>query len=153
MKSAYQKSMEERLTAIIDPVVTEYGCELVELQLVQRKANALVRVLVDKSGGVTIDDCTAVSRQVSFLLETSDPLEGRYTLEVSSPGLDRPLVTPADFRRKIGETVRLYIQNSQGSHERVGEIVQVEDRTLTLRTGDGEERCPLGDIVKGKIIF
>ena len=153
MKSAYQKSMEERLTVIIDPVVTEYGCELVELQLVQRKANALVRVLVDKPGGVTIADCTAVSRQVSFLLETSDPLEGRYTLEVSSPGLDRPLVTPADFRRKVGETVRLFVSNSQGNSERLGEIVQVDDQTLTLMTGDGEERCPLGDIVKGKIIF
>ena len=153
MKSAYQKSLEERLTAIIDPVVTEYGCELVEIQLVQRKANALVRILVDKLGGVTIADCTAVSHQVSFLLETSDPLEGRYTLEVSSPGLDRPLVTPADFRRKIGETVRLFIQNSQGNCERLGEIVQVDDQTLTLRTGDGEERCQLGDIVKGKIIF
>jgi len=153
MKSAYQKSMEERLTVIIDPVVTEYGCELVELQLVQRKANALVRVLVDKLGGVTIDDCAAVSHQVSFLLETSDPLEGRYTLEVSSPGLDRPLTTPADFRRKVGETVRLFVRNSQGSSERLGEIVQVDDQTLTLMTGDGEERCPLGDIVKGKIIF
>jgi len=153
MKSVYQKSMEERLTAIIDPVVTECGCELVEIQLVQRKANALVRVLVDKRGGVTIDDCVAVSRQVSFLLETSDPLECRYTLEVSSPGLDRPLTTPADFRRKIGETVRLFIQNSRGNSERLGEIVQVDDRTLTLRTGDGEEHCPFGDIVKGKIIF
>jgi ribosome maturation factor RimP len=153
MKSAYQKSMEERLTAIIEPVVTEYGCELVEIQLVQRKANALVRVLVDKRGGVTIDDCAAVSHQVSFLLEASDPLEGRYTLEVSSPGLDRPLVTPADFRRKVGETVRLFLQNSNGHRERSGEIVQVDDQTLTLMTGDGEERYPLGDIVKGKIIF
>jgi ribosome maturation factor RimP len=153
MKSAYQKSMEERLTAIIDPVVTEYGCELVEIQLVQRKANALVRVLVDKRGGVTIANCAAISHQVSFLLDTSDPLDGRYTLEVSSPGLDRPLTAPADFRRKIGETVRLFIQDSQGSRERLGEIVQVDDRTLTLRTDDGEERCPLGDIVKGKIIF
>jgi ribosome maturation factor RimP len=153
MKSAYQKSMEERLTAIIEPVVTEYGCELVEIQLVQRKANALVRVLVDKRGGVTIDDCAAVSHQVSFLLEASDPLEGRYTLEVSSPGLDRPLVTPADFRRKVGETVRLYFQNTIGTRERSGEIVQVDDQTLTLMTGDGEERYPLGDIVKGKIIF
>lgn len=153
MKSAYQKSMEERLTAIIEPVVTEYGCELVEIQLVQRKANALVRVLVDKRGGVTIDDCAAVSHQVSFLLEASDPLEGRHTLEVSSPGLDRPLVTPADFRRKIGETVRLFIQNSQGTREHSGEIVQVDDQTLTLRSGKGEERYQLGDIVKGKIIF
>jgi ribosome maturation factor RimP len=153
MKSAYQKSMEERLTAIIEPVVTEYGCELVELQLVQRKANALVRVLVDKFGGVTIDDCAAVSHQVSFLLDASDPLESRYTLEVSSPGLDRPLATPADFRRKVGETVRLFIQNSQGSRERLGEIVQIDDQTLTLRTSDGEERFPLSDIVKGKIIF
>ena len=153
MKSAYQKGMEERLTAIISPVVAEFGCELVEAQLVQRKANALVRVLIDKRGGVTIDDCAAISHQVSFLLDTQDTMDGRYTLEVSSPGLDRPLTTPADFRRKIGETVRLFIQNSQGSCERLGEIAQVDDQMLTLKTDDGEERCLLADIVKGKIIF
>ncbi len=153
MKSAYQKSMEERLTTIIDPVITEHGCELVEVQLVQRRANALVRVLMDKPGGVTIDDCAAVSHQVSYLLDASDPLEGRYTLEVSSPGLDRPLTTPADFRRKIGETVRLFAKGPAGSYERLGKIVQVDDQTLTLKTGSGEERCPWSDIVKGKIIF
>jgi ribosome maturation factor RimP len=153
MKSAYQKSLEERLTVMIEPVVVEYGCELVEIQLVQRKANALVRVLVDKAGGVTIDDCTSVSHQVSYLLDANDPLESRYTLEVSSPGLDRPLVTQADFRRKIGETVRVFLQGEAGNREMVGEIAQVDDRTLTLKTGDGEERCLLSDIIKGKIIF
>lgn len=138
---------------MIEPVVVEYGCELVEIQLVQRKANALVRVLVDKAGGVTIDDCTSVSHQVSYLLDANDPLESRYTLEVSSPGLDRPLVTQADFRRKIGETVRVFLQGEAGNREMVGEIAQVDDRTLTLKTGDGEERCLLSDIIKGKIIF
>lgn len=153
MKSAYQKSMEERLTAMIEPAVSEYGCELVEVQLVQRKANALVRVLVDKTGGVTIDDCAALSHQVSYLLDSTDPLDGRYTLEVSSPGLDRPLTTAADFRRKIGETVRLFLEREQGTREVVGEIVQVDDRTLTLKTEDGEKSCLLSDVIKGKIIF
>lgn len=153
MKSAYQKSVEEKLTSMIDPAVADYGCELVELQLVQRKANALLRVLVDKRGGVTIDDCAALSHQISFLLDASDPLESRYTLEVSSPGLDRPLTTPADFRRKVGETVKLTVQNEQGIREFTGAIESVDEAMLSLKTENGVERYPLANIIKGKIIF
>jgi ribosome maturation factor RimP len=153
MKSAYQQGMEDKLTSMIDPVVMEHSCDLVEVQLVQRKASALLRVLVDKPGGVTIADCAAISHGISFLLDTSDPLDGRYTLEVSSPGLDRPLTTAADFRRKVGETVKLMLKEQSQANEPQGEIISADDASVTLRTDDGEQRFLLADIIKGKIIF
>ncbi len=153
MKSAYQQIMEEKLTLMIDPTVTEYGCELVELQYVQRKARALVRVLVDKQGGVTVDDCAAISHRISFLMDTSDPLDGQFILEVSSPGLDRPLTTPADFRRKVGELVKLSLKNETGNGGPQGQIMGVSDTAVTLRTEAGEEHYRLTDIIKGRIIF
>ena len=153
MKSAYQKVMEERLTSLIEPLVIDCGCELVEVQLVQRKANALVRILVDKVGGVNIDECAEISRRVSFQLEVEDPIENRYTLEVSSPGLDRPLTTPADFRRKVGEVVKIMARSGEKDYDRTGEIVRVDERYVYLKTDEGEENCPLSEIIKGKIIF
>lgn len=153
MKSSYQIEIEGKLTTIVEPVVLEAGAELVELQLVQRKSSALLRLLVDKPGGITLDDCTAISRGVSFLLETTDPLEGRYTLEVSSPGLDRPLTTEADFRRKIGEEIKLFFKQDERTMEVAGEIVKVEDKRLTLMTGEGEQDFLLENVVRGKIIF
>lgn len=153
MKSSYQIEMEGKLTAIAEPVVLEAGAELVELQLVQRKSSALVRLLVDKPGGITLDDCTEISRGVSFLLETADPLEGRYTLEVSSPGLDRPLTTEGDFRRKVGEEIKLYLKEEDRTIEVAGEILKVEDKRLTLMTAEGERKFPLENVVKGKIVF
>ena len=153
MKSLFLKGLEEKLTALVEPIVAESGFELVELQLVQRKANSLLRLLIDKTGGVTIDDCALISQRVSYQLEVSDPIENRYILEVSSPGLDRPLTTPADFRRKIGETVKLTVQESGRTRETAGEIISVSDDTLTLRTEDGDVRWPLADITRGKIVF
>lgn len=152
-KSAYQLALEEKLVGLIEPVLSEVGCELVELQYVQRKSNALLRILVDRIGGVTLDECAEISRRASYLLEVEDPIESQYTLEVSSPGLDRPLTTGADFRRKVGETVRLFVQGDSGRFERVGKIVKVENDMLTLETDEGSEELALSQISKGKIIF
>ena len=153
MKSSYQIEIESKLASLVEPVIREVGVELVELQLVQRKSSALLRLLVDKPGGINLDECAEVSHRVSFLLETADPIEGRYTLEVSSPGLDRPLTTEADFRRKIGESIRLFMTSGERTVETTGEIVKVENKELTLMTAKGEEIFLLENVVRGKIIF
>jgi ribosome maturation factor RimP len=154
MKSLYQLGMEEKLRTMMNPLISESGCELVEVQLVQRKLNSLVRVLVDRLGGVSLDDCATLSRQISYMLEVEDPIDRRYTLEVSSPGLDRPLTTPADFRRKVGELVKLSFRGTAAKTvEMTGEIVKVDDLNVTLRTSTGEESCLLSDIIRGKIVF
>ena len=145
--------MEGKLATLVEPLVTEAGAELVELQLVQRKSSALLRLLVDKLGGINLDECAEISRRVSFLLETDDPLEGRYTLEVSSPGLDRPLTTQSDFRRKIGEMIKLMLRDGERTFEVTGEIVKSEENSVTLMTAKGEDTFLLENVVRGKIIF
>ncbi len=153
MKSAYQQELEAKLTELVSGAVIECGAELVELQFVQRKSSALLRILADKVGGISLDQCAEISRRVSFLLETTDPIEGRFTLEVSSPGLDRPLTSRDDFRRKVGERVRLTVTEAERTRDVEGEIVKVEDNRLSLSTAAGEAEFPLDRVVRGKIIF
>lgn len=153
MKSAYLKSMEEKIAGMISPVIAEADYELVELQLVPRKSSSLLRILVDRSGGITLDECAELSHRIAYVLEVEDPIENRYTLEVSSPGLDRPLTTEGDFRRKAGERVRLLLEAAGTQRQADGEIVGVQADCLILRTEAGEERFPLAGIVKGKILY
>src|SRR6266705_4981280 len=88
--------------------ILEYaGMEMVHLEMKREPGGHLVRLYIDKDGGVTLDDCSLVSRQLSAQLDIVDPIEGRYTLEVSSPGLDRPLFTDRDFARFAGRQIRL----------------------------------------------
>lgn len=93
----------ERVTEIIQPVLDDLGLELVELQLrSEGKKGLVLRIIIFKEGGVSLDDCAQVSREVGFLLEVEDPIGRSYVLEVSSPGLDRPLKTERDFERNKG---------------------------------------------------
>lgn len=99
--------MRDRLIAILEPKVAELGYELVELE----NPSGLVRIYIDHlapgAPGITVDDCERVSKQVSLVLDATDPIPGHYTLEVSSPGLDRPLRTAAHFAAAVGKRVKL----------------------------------------------
>jgi ribosome maturation factor RimP len=104
--------VRDRLIAILEPKVAELGYELVELE----NPSGLVRIYIDHlasasgpaaAAGITVDDCERVSRQVSLVLDATDPIPGHYTLEVSSPGLDRPLRTAAHFAAAVGKRVKL----------------------------------------------
>jgi len=97
---------ETALEALLEPAVSRLGYELVGVEY-HGGRRALLRVYIDREGGVSVEDCQRVSRQVSGLLDVEDPIPGPYTLEVSSPGLDRPLFREADFRRFAGRVVRI----------------------------------------------
>lgn len=126
----------ERLTAVAETVVEYYGVELIEISHFPGKFQT-VRLLIDKKGGVTLDECAAVSRRLSADLDIDDVVPGRYTLEVSSPGLDRPLKTLADFRRKIGESVTLKFRDDEGKRKSAkGIIAKVTDQAVTIGTTD-----------------
>jgi len=127
-----------RLTAVAEKVAECYGVELLELTHYPGK-HQTVRLVIDKRGGVTLDECAAVSRRLSADLDIDDVVPGRYTLEVSSPGLDRPLTTPADFRRKMGESVTLKFKDDEGKRKTAkGVIAKVRDDTVTIGTTDYE---------------
>jgi len=120
-------SLPDLLKQKVGPLVQEEGLEVVELQFSQAGPASVVRVFVDKVGGVTLDQCAFISRKLGDFLDTEDLIPGRYTLEVSSPGLDRPLTKGADFRRKIGERVRIFLKATEdGKMELVGEIKGVQ---------------------------
>lgn len=102
------ESTVERLWQALEPVLRDQGYELVELELARQGRSELLRVFIDKSpGGITLDDCTIAARVLGTVLDELDPLAGEYMLEVSSPGIARPLRKPVDFERFAGEEIKL----------------------------------------------
>ncbi|GAB4322265.1 MAG: ribosome maturation factor RimP [Candidatus Zixiibacteriota bacterium] len=147
--SGANADVESRLQSIGEAAAHSRGVELLELKYIRAGRRQIVRVIVDKVGGVTIDECADVSRRLSADLDMSDILDGRYTLEVSSPGVDRPLTTAADFRRKVGREVAVRINGDGEKEETIeGVIGQVTDDQVMI----GDTPVPLKRIIEGKQI-
>ncbi len=102
--------MKAELVNLLEPTIEQLGYELSDLELKLGGRDVVVRVFIDKPDGVDLSDCEMVSRQLSAVLDVEDALPGHYTLEVSSPGLDRKLTKPAHFQRFTGETVRVKLR-------------------------------------------
>ncbi len=131
------------LEKLITPIVSDFSLELVDLELKGEGRRQVLRVFIDKPGGVTLDDCAEVSREISALFEVEDPIEGAYVLEVSSPGLDRPLKKLRDFERAVGKLVKLrtheLLDPDGRGHQRktfVGEVLGVDGTQVKLRQTD-----------------
>ena len=101
------RELTEQVARLVEPMLTVEGYDLVEVEVVGSGPRTILRLFIDKPGGVTLDDCASVSEAVDAILDVEDPFESSYTLEVSSPGLDRPLRKPADFVRFTGRRVRI----------------------------------------------
>lgn len=138
-----------RLEEIILDLLEKKGYELVELKLSGAGRNQCLRVFIWKEGGVTIDDCQKISESLSDILDSEDIFEDRYFLEVSSPGLDRPLRTLKDFKRAIGE--KIAIQTVEGKEE-VGIISDVNLDGVELKQDEQKRLFPWSLISVGKII-
>ena len=130
------KKVTEITAELAAPVVAEQGCELWDVEYVKEAGTWYLRLYIDKEGGVNINDCEAISRRVSDLLDEADPIEGSYTFEVSSAGAERPLKRPSDFERFMGSpvTVRLY-KNKNGRKEFAGNLAGYEDGAVLLAVG------------------
>ena len=131
----------DTVAALALPVVEEAGCSLWDVEYVKEAGTWFLRVYIDKEGGVSIDDCEAVSRPLSDLLDQQDPIEGSYTFEVSSAGADRALKKPEHFEKFQGEEieVRLY-RPREGRKEFVGVLKSYEDGDVTLNVNGAETR-------------
>jgi ribosome maturation factor RimP len=134
--------MREALIRLLEPEVAALGCELVELEFHPHRGGGLLRLYIDRTGGaangVTVEDCEAVSRRVSATLDLADPIPGEYTLEVSSPGFDRPLRTRAHFERFTGDRVRIEsLVPREGRRRWTGKLVAVGESGVTLEV-DGQ---------------
>lgn len=109
------------------------GLELVDLEFKMGKARGLLRVFVDKAGGVTLSDCESVSRQLSAVLDVKDLIPSAYVLEVSSPGIDRPFKTDRDYERNLGKMVKIqYRVGPEQSETVVGTLLEVNEREITI---------------------
>ena len=129
----------ETVAALALPIVEKAGCALWDVEYVKEAGTWFLRVYIDKEGGVSIDDCEAVSRPLSDLLDERDPIEGSYTFEVSSAGADRALKKPEHFARFLGEEVEVKLYRPrQGRKEFVGALRDCQDGNVTLDIG-GEE--------------
>ena len=127
----------ELVTKLALPVVVEAGCELWDVEYVREAGTWYLRVYIDKAEGVDILDCEAVSRALSDLLDEADPIEGSYTLEVSSAGAERPLKRPGDYERFMGSpvAVKLY-QAKNGRKEFAGVLSGYADGDVTITVGE-----------------
>ena len=141
------------LRDLLASVVTSMGFEFVGCELQRQGHSALLRVYIDKENGLTIDDCSKVSRQLSATLDVENPIQGRYTLEVSSPGIDRPLFEIAHFTKYIGSMVKLRLAVPLEERRNwVGILTRVAGENIHLLVEDKEIVVSFSDIEKAKTI-
>lgn len=132
-------AVSDRLQTLLEPVIDDLGYELVGVEYLPNPKNRVVRVFIDRDpDGIGVEDCELVSREVSALMDVEEPVPGQYTLEVSSPGVERPLFTAAHFARFVGETAAVQMAVPIENRRRFkGVIVAADDRTATLEV-DGQ---------------
>jgi len=144
----------ERVRAAAGRVIADGALELVDVEIQKAGRKRLVRLFVDKPGGIGLDDLQSVSEEVSAILDAEDPIAGSYTLEVSSPGLDRPLKTEADYRRFVGRLAKVSsYELVEGRRHWTGRIVSCEGGLLTLNLENEKAgaRIPCAKIAHGHL--
>lgn len=142
--------MRERLIELLEPLVRHLGYELWELEFTGR--NGVLRLYIDSPEGIDIDDCETVSRAVSDRLDEADPVPGEYTLEVSSPGMDRVLRTEQHFERFIGEQVNVEMkQQVNGRRRFVGKLLKVSPQDIQIEMGGEQFELALANIHRARL--
>lgn len=141
--------LKQHLATLIESL----GYEFVGSVLQGQSRQAVLRIYIDKTGGVTVDDCSRVSRQVGAMLDVEDLISGSYTLEVSSPGLDRPLFELAQYEKFLGRYAKIRVHTPIDNQRNfVGVLLRIEKMNVYLLTEQGEIVLPFADIEKAKLI-
>ena len=147
----------ERIRFLVEPVLNPMGYEMVDARFLTEHGRRILRLFVDREGGVTISDCERVSREIETMLEVEGVLGERSILEVSSPGLDRPLTKPEHFQKYAGKmaavTTAQPIDEYGGRRNYKGLIRSVEDGQVVMEIDRQEYRVPLGLIEKAHLVF
>ena len=135
-----REEYETRTEKILEPIMTENNFELVDVEYVKEAGNWYLRAYIDKEGGITVDDCEVVSRRLGEWLDEKDFIEDSYILEVSSPGLGRPLKKDKDFDRSIGEDVDIKLYKPMNKQkDYTGTLKAYDKNTVTVTVEDGTE--------------
>jgi ribosome maturation factor RimP len=155
-----ENGLEARIAAMVEPAITDLGFRLVRIKLSGLNGLTLQLMAERPDGTMTVDDCESVSRAITPVLDVEDPINQEYHLEVSSPGVDRPLVRPEDFRRWRGHLVKLELEVPLDGRKRFrGEIRGVEDGNLVLRLEDlpddgvPDVRLSFADMAEARLVM
>jgi ribosome maturation factor RimP len=133
LRMAISEKLRATLTELIHPLAEDIGLELVEIDLRQEQQRQILDVIIDKTGGVTIDDCTELSRRVSLLLDMEDPIPFQYCLEVGSPGIFRVLKTETEIRHHLNARVKVVLDIAiEGRKRFVGRLLRLEQQVVHL---------------------
>jgi len=149
--SELQKALVPSLRRILEPVEEREGCDLVALEILGSPGRALLRVYIDRIGGVNVDVCARVSRAISPALDVEDPFPGTYDLEVSSPGIERPLQRENDFRRFAGFGVKVKLAPGPERRRYSGLLPGLEDGHVLVEADGQPHRLPFDQIEKAHL--
>ncbi len=141
------------MATLLDPVVRSQECEIWGVEFVAQGRHSRLRIYIEREEGITVEDCERVSRQVSDVLDVSEVVTGEYTLEVSSPGMDRILFKPEQFLDNLGEQVDIRLHLAfDGSKHFVGVLAGFENDEAFVHVGEDEFVFPLENIQRARIV-
>ena len=142
----------QNLLDLFEPEITTMGFELLGIELIKNGHISLLRVYIDKFEGVNIDDCILVSQQLTGLLDVKDSIKGQYNLEVSSPGIDRPLFTDEQLKKHIGHIVMIKLREKyRGKRKITGVLEAVDNLEIIIKCNENNEKIPSELIDKAKL--
>ncbi|WP_439327440.1 ribosome maturation factor RimP [Lonepinella sp. BR2357] len=146
-------TLEQKLTELLQDSVQDLGCELWGIECQRTGRFMTVRLFIDKEGGVGIEDCADVSRQVSAILDVEDPIADKYNLEVSSPGLDRPLFTLEQYQRYVGKEISVHLRIPVADRRKwQGILEKIDNDMLTLVVDNQPQTLVFGNIQKAHVV-
>jgi len=154
MREDIQIQIQRQVEELAETLVVSEGMELVDLEYRRQGPRWVLRLFIDKEGGVTIDDCANISKELGDLLDVKDIIPQAYVLEVSSPGLNRPLRKKEDFSRFVGRKVQLrLVTPMEGRKKIVGNLVGIENETVIVAAPEGRCLVTLKDIDRANLVY
>lgn len=143
----------DEIETLIRKIVESEGMELVDLEFKTGKARDLLRIFLEKNGGVTLDDCENISRQVGSVLDVKDLMKQAYVLEVSSPGIDRPFKNERDFQRNLGRAIKIHFGEKEAPA--IGKLLEVRPEHIVMEAGGKLRKISWEEIKKAhqEIVF
>jgi len=147
------RRIPQNLQALIEPTVVALGYEFVGIEYLSQGKHSILRVYIDSDDGITLDDCSKLSHQISGLLDVEDVIQGHFNLEVSSPGLDRPLFTLEHFQRFIGSEIKINLSMPVENRRKLtGRLCSVDEKEIVLNVDNADIRLHFDNIEKANLV-
>lgn len=145
--------LEDKLTEMLEPAVEALGFELVGVEFVRAGKHSILRVFIDHENGITVDDCADVSYQASAILDVEDPISTEYNLEVSSPGMERPLFKEHHFQQAVGEVVQIRLTMPMDNRRNFkGRLTRCENGTVSVEVDGQQFQLAVANIDKANVV-